>query len=161
MWYRLFPGRAECVWKLLCCSLWLCYGRHIPRARRHGHNDHTPDSRPHHQCVVSKVVTPQGSADEMCCTGKEVVVVVVDAYQSINISLWWICEVSVRVALKYFCPSNWNGGYCPPPKVKWTSMSGGEDRGDDGLRIRKYWVEVVFQYFCPTVSDVCHRADLH
>ena len=60
-------------------------------------NDHTPDSRPHHQCVV----TPQGSADEMCCTGKEVVV---DAYQAISLS--WICEVSVRVALKYFCPSN-------------------------------------------------------
>lgn len=58
---------------------------------------------PHHQCVVSKVVTPQGSADEMCCTGKEVVV---DAYQSSNISLWWICEVSVRVAFEYFCPSN-------------------------------------------------------
>lgn len=116
MWYHLFPGWAECVWKLLCCSLWLCCGRHIPRARRRGHNDHTPDSRPHHQCVVSKVVTPQGSADEMCCTGKEVVV---DAYQSINVSLWWICEVSVRVALPYFCPSNWNGGYCPTPKIKW------------------------------------------
>lgn len=55
------------------------------------------------QCVVSKVVTPQGSGDEMCFTGKEVVV---DAYQSINISLWWICEVSVRMVLEYFCPSN-------------------------------------------------------
>lgn len=81
-------------------------------------------------------MTPRGSADEMCCTGKEVVV---DAYQSINIGLWWICEVSVRVALEYFCPLNSNGGYCPPPpKVKWTPMSGGEDRGDDGLEIRKY-----------------------
>lgn len=82
------------------------------------------------QCVVSKVVTPQGSADEMCCTGKEVVV---DAYQSINISLWWICEVSVRMVLEYFCPSN-----CPPSKVKWTPMSRGRDRGDGGLGIRKY-----------------------
>lgn len=62
----------------------LCYGRHIPRARRRGHNDHTPDSRPHHQCVVSKVVAPQGSADDMCCTGKELVA---DAYQCINVSL--------------------------------------------------------------------------
>lgn len=25
MWCRLFPGQAECVWKLLCWSLWLCY----------------------------------------------------------------------------------------------------------------------------------------
>lgn len=81
--------------------LWLCYGRHIPRARRRGRNDHTPDSRPHQQCVVSKVVAPRGFADEMYCTGKEVLV---DVYQSI--SLWWICEVSVRVALEYFCPSN-------------------------------------------------------
>ncbi len=46
MWYHLFPGWAECVWKLLCCSLWLCYGRLIPRARRRGRNNHTPDSRP-------------------------------------------------------------------------------------------------------------------
>lgn len=46
MWYHLFPGQAECVWKLLCCSLWLCYGRRIPRARRHSRNDHMPDSRP-------------------------------------------------------------------------------------------------------------------
>lgn len=146
------------VWKLLCCSLWLCYGRHIPRARRRGHNDHTPDSRPHHQCVVSKVVTPQGSADDMCCTGKEVVV---DAYQCINISLWWICEVSVRVALEYFCPLNWNGGYCPPPKGKWTPMSGGGDRGDDGLGIRKCWVEVVFRYFLPHCVRCMPQSSLH
>lgn len=44
-----------------------------------------------------------GSADDMCCTGK---VAVVDAYQSINISLLWICGVSVRMAFEYFCPSN-------------------------------------------------------
>lgn len=93
-----------------------------------------------------RVVTPQGSADEMCCTGKEVVV---DAYQSIKVSLWGICEVSVRVALEYFCPSNWNGGYCPPPKIKWIPMSGGGDRGDDEVGIRKYWVEVVFRYLMP------------
>lgn len=144
------------VWKLLCCSLWLCYGRHIPRARRLGHNDHTPDSRPHHQCVVSKGVTPQGSADDMCC--KEVVV---DAYQCINISLWWICEVSVRVALEYFCPLNWNGGYCPPPKGKWTPMSGGGDRGDDGLGIRKCWVEVVFRYCLPHCVRCMPQSSLH
>lgn len=47
-------------------SLWLCYGRHIPRARRRGRKDHTPDSRPHHQCVVSKVVTPRGSLRMRC-----------------------------------------------------------------------------------------------
>lgn len=122
MWCHLFPGRADCVWKLLCCSLWLCYGRHIPRARRRGRKDHTPDSRPHHQCVVSKVVTPQGSADEMCCTGKEVVVV--DAYQSIKISLWWICEVSVRVALGVFLSL----------KLKWWLLSTTKNKMDSHVR---------------------------
>lgn len=144
--YHLFSGRADYVWKLFCCSLWLYYCRHIPRARRRGHNDLTLDYHPHHQCVVSKMGIPRGSADDMCCTGKEVVV---DAYQCIKISLWWICEVFVRMALEYFCPPNWNGGYCSPPKGKWTSMSDGWGRGDDELGLRKCWVEVVFQYFLP------------
>lgn len=166
MWYRLFPGRAECVWKLLSCGC-------VMAGTSQGlggvaANDHTPDSRPSSSmcCVKS------GGSSGLCrwdvlywfLKKKRKKKVVVDAYQSSNVSLWWICEVSVRVAFKYFCPSNSNGGYCPPPKVKWTPMSGGGDRGDDGLGIRKYWVEVVFRYFfffCPTVSDVCHRANLH
>lgn len=84
---------------------------------------------------------------QMCCTGRWEVGV--DAYQSI-VSLWWICEVSVVcMALEYFCPSNWNGGYCHPPKIQWIPVSAGGDRDDDGLGIRKYWVEVVFQCLLP------------
>ena len=82
---------------------------------------------------------------QMCCTGWEVVV---DAYQTI-VSLWWICKVSVCVVLEYFCPSIWNGVYCPTPKIKRFPMSGGEDRGDDGLGIRKYRVEAVFRCLLP------------
>lgn len=76
-----------------------------------------------------------GSADEMCCTGKEVAV---DAYQPIDISLWWICEVSVRVALGVFLSLKLKWWLLSTIKNAMDSMSGGEDRGDDGLGIRKY-----------------------
>lgn len=73
---------------------------------------------------------------------------------------WWQMLITLSVCGWYarcliawpwgdFCPSIWKGGYCPPRQVKWTPMSGGGDRGDDGLWIRKQGVEVVFQYFLP------------
>lgn len=104
MWCHLFPGQAECVWKLLWCSLWLCYGSHIPRARRHGHNDHI---HPTPALIINMLCQKWWILRllEMCCSGKEVVV---DAYQCIKISLWWICGVSVRMALQHYCPSNWS-----------------------------------------------------
>lgn len=41
------------------------------------------------------------------------------------------------------------GGFCPPPQIKWIPMSGSGDRGDDGLGLRKHWVEVVFRCLLP------------
>lgn len=63
----------------------------------------------------------------------------VDAYQSVNVSLWWICEVSVHVALGVFMSLKTEMVATDHrQKIKWTPMSGGGGSGDDGLGIRKY-----------------------
>lgn len=87
---------------------------HVPRARRRGRNDHTSDSRPRHQCVVSP--SSGGSADEMCCTGKDSVV---DA--SITLCLLPQTEMAASVHHQQLM----------------SPVSGGGGRGDDGLGIRK------------------------
>lgn len=53
----------------------------------------THESHPHHQCVVSKMASPRGSADNMYCAGKDMVV---EVYQYINISLRWMRSVCLN-----------------------------------------------------------------
>lgn len=60
--------------------------------------------------------------------------VVVDAYQSV-VDMRGVCSRGLRVFLSL--KLKWRL-LSTTTKVKWTPMSGGGDRGDDGLGIRKY-----------------------
>lgn len=138
---------------LLGRSLWLCYGRLVP-GREGAGRERAWLQRP-------RCATPTLIVDVLCQRNK-------NKRRLLGPPCRWrvlchrgsVADVSVCVASEYFCPSQWRGGYCPPPNGKWTPVSGGGDWSDDGLS----WgcVPVLLLFFCllvcffsPTVSAVC------